>query len=250
MTEHLFVGGSQDGHPEKCDVCDVDYVEHWKPVALDLFCGKGGWTNALLAMGFKVYGFDIEPQPDYKGIFVQCDILAMGVSDFREYGAIFATCSSPCEEFSVHGMAHFHPNPKYPEFGIRLFNHARFLLEGLEVPYVMENVRPAQKFIGRSVNHCGPFHLWGTAVPALFPKDAYKVSKGIDVGSSKAIKGMTKEEKSVYRSQFVWNQAWSSSTERQRDTAQAAMIPELVAREVAKVARSIADDMYRQKVKQ
>jgi len=65
------------------------------------------------------------------------------------------------------------------------------------------------------------------------------VTKGIDVGSSKAIKGMTKEEKRVYRAQFVWNQAWSSSKKR-RDTAQAAMIPLPIARAVAEVAKNLS----------
>jgi hypothetical protein len=135
-------------------------------------------------------------------------------------------------------MKHFHPNPKHPEMGIKLFNHSRAVLEELGVPYVMENVRPAQKFVGRSVAHCGPFHLWGTGVPAIFPKEAYGVTKGIDVGSSAKIKLMTKEEKRAYRAQFVWNQAWSSSAKRQRDTAAAAMIPASVARAVAEVAKA------------
>lgn len=206
------------------------------PVAIDLFCGKGGWTNALLEVGFEVYGFDTEPQPDYKGIFVQCDILALTADDLRKYGASFATCSSPCEKFSVHCMKHFHPNPPYPEIGVRLFNHSRALLEEMGIDYVMENVACAEKFVGKAVNHCGPFYLWGNAVPAIFSRESYTVTKGIDVGSSKLIKAMTKEQKREYRAQFVWNQAWSSSKKRQRDTAQAAMIPLPVARAVAQVA--------------
>lgn len=31
-----------------------------KPLAIDLFCGLGGWTEALLAEGWDVVGFDIE----------------------------------------------------------------------------------------------------------------------------------------------------------------------------------------------
>ena len=30
------------------------------PLAIDLFCGLGGWADGLLAEGFDVIGFDIE----------------------------------------------------------------------------------------------------------------------------------------------------------------------------------------------
>ena len=31
-----------------------------KPLAIDLFCGLGGWTEGLLAEDYEVVGFDIE----------------------------------------------------------------------------------------------------------------------------------------------------------------------------------------------
>jgi hypothetical protein len=37
-----------------------------KPLAIDLFCGLGGWTEGLLAEGYDVVGFDIE-QHEYWG---------------------------------------------------------------------------------------------------------------------------------------------------------------------------------------
>lgn len=150
----------------------------------------------------------------------------------------FACASSPCENFTLFRMAHFHPKPPYPELGIKLFNHSRGMLEAAGIPYIMENVAGAEDFVGRAVHHCGSFYLWGTAVPPLIPKG---IRKGIDVGSSKAVKGMTKEEKRVYRSQFAWNQAWSSSEQRKRDTAKVATIPPELANCVADYAERLLE---------
>jgi hypothetical protein len=31
-----------------------------KPLAIDLYCGLGGWSEGLLAEGYRVVGFDVE----------------------------------------------------------------------------------------------------------------------------------------------------------------------------------------------
>lgn len=68
--------------------------------ALDLCCGRGGWTKGLLAAGFKVTGIDIVPQPDYpsQATFIQGDIHEVPIFDMRPFDVV--TCSPPCQGFS------------------------------------------------------------------------------------------------------------------------------------------------------
>lgn len=222
---------------------------------LDLFCGRFGWGRTFAARGWDVVGIDLVEPPEvpagctfYRADILECFVVRRSVriwavgpgilGEVWAHGVDFICASSPCEEFSVHGMKHFHPNPKYPEMGIKLFNHTRALCEAAGVPYVMENVRAAQQFVGNAVNHCGPFYLWGNAVPPLMPQN---ITKGIDVGSSKLVKAMTKDERRVYRSQFPWNQAWSKSARRGRDTAKAATIPPELANAVCDYAERLRD---------
>jgi hypothetical protein len=139
---------------------------------IDLFCGRGGWTKGFMAAGWDCVGYDLFPQPDYPGTFVQRDVLTMTADDLKD--ADFITCSSPCEQFACWGMRHFHPNPAYPEMGMELFNHARSILDASGKPYVMENVRAAQQFVGPATSHAGSFYLWGNAAPALIPIQAFR----------------------------------------------------------------------------
>lgn len=192
---------------------------------LDLFCGRWGWSRAVAVRNWDCVGFDLSMPPEIPArcSFVQQDILELtldrGFLDFWEPDFICA--SSPCEQFSVHGMKHFHPNPPHPELGIKLFEHTRAICEASGVPYVMENVRAAQKFVGRAVHHCGPFYLWGTGVPPLMPQ-------GI-------IKGMTREAFGFreFKGSPNWNRKHidslvkfgSKSIQRKEATAKNATIP-------------------------
>jgi|SRR5581483_5602780 len=207
---------------------------------LDLFCGRWGWSRAFAARGWECVGVDLTEPPEIPANckYIHSDIMEIHVRwDETPWlkGFDFICASSPCEEFSVHGMKHFHPNPKYPENGIRLFNHTRSICEASGVPYVMENVRPAQKFVGRAQNHCGPFYLWGSGVPPLMPQ-------GI-------IKGMTREAMGFreFKGSPVWNRkhplisSGSKSKDRKEMTAQNATIPPELSSCVATYAERICE---------
>lgn len=181
-----------------------------KPRMLDLFCGRLGWSKAFLARGWECVGVDLIEPPDIpKGFkFIKRDVLGIrryATAAFVAFGGDFdfICASSPCEEFSIHGMKHFHPNPIYPENGIRLFNHTREICEASCVPYVMENVRAAQKFVGLAVHHCGPFYLWGTGVPVLMNQGVIKgtritpgnmVQRALDAGNKALVREIRRSQ--------------------------------------------------------
>ncbi len=209
------------------------------PRMLDLFCGRLGWSKAFLARGWECVGVDlVEPPEIPRGFeFIKSDIMGIGYPS----GWDFICASSPCEEFSVHGMKHFHPNPKYPENGIRLFNHTREICEAAGSPYVMENVRTAQQFVGKAVNHCGPFFLWGSGVPPIMPQG---IVKGLVLGGGGAVlkmiaNGATRADIKAYRQKHDEHWNGSGSEARKKSTAMFATIPPELANCVADYAENL-----------
>lgn len=214
---------------------------------LDLFCGRWGWSKAFAARGWECVGVDlVEPPEVPRGCkFVKYDISKLQFSrnplpHFTSVGFEpnplwettqfdFICASSPCEQFSVHGMKHFHPNPPYPELGIKLFNHTRSICEASGVPYVMENVRAAQEFVGLPVLCCGPFALWGSGVPPILPQG---ISKGIKW--PRAVNG-----KRDYRNAYNWTA--SKSKARAAATASVATIPPELSNCVAEYAERLIE---------
>lgn len=155
------------------------------PLAIDLFAGLGGWTDGLLAEGYEVVGFDIERhvygEHRYPATLVIQDVLTLHGSQFRNASLIVA--SPPCQEYSYMAMPWSRAKALAAEYrsGARdvkkltaLFD-ACFRIQreacvaaGRHIPLVVENVRGAIPWVGRSRWNFGSFHLWGD-VPALMP---------------------------------------------------------------------------------
>lgn len=146
-----------------------------KPLAVDLYCGLGGWTEGLLAEGYDVIGFDIERHQygdaKYPAQLVLQDVLTIHGKQFKD--AVLIVASPPCQAYSYRAMpwkrAKALPPPDNSLFEA-CFRIQREACEaaGHHIPLVVENVRGAQKYVGRSRCNFGSFHLWGD-VPALMP---------------------------------------------------------------------------------
>ncbi len=155
------------------------------PLAIDLYCGLGGWTDGLLAEGYRVVGFDIERHcygdARYPAQLVLQDALTIHGRQFKDTALIVA--SPPCQEYSYMAMPWSRAKQIAAEYrdGTRnvadltaLFD-ACFRIQreaceaaGRHIPLVVENVRGAQEWVGRAKWHYGSFYLWGD-VPALMP---------------------------------------------------------------------------------
>lgn len=165
------------------------------PLAIDLCCGLGGWTEGLLAEGWRVRGYDIEAheygEERYPAELVLRNVLEMHGSELADAGLIVA--SPPCTEYSymampwkrakqiaraLRGEDEF-PEPYRGSRTVEQLNaifDACFRLEreaseaaGRYIPMVVENVRGAEPWVGRAGWNFGSFYLWGD-VPALMPR--------------------------------------------------------------------------------
>ena len=146
-----------------------------RPLAIDLFCGLGGWTDGLLAEGYDVVGFDIERHHygdhRYPAQLVLQDVLTLHGSQFRDAAIIVA--SPPCQAYSYRAMPWKRAKALGPPCNALFdacFRIQRQACEaaGRHIPLIVENVRGAQPWVGRSRWNYGSFHLWGD-VPALMP---------------------------------------------------------------------------------
>lgn len=230
-----------------------------KPLAIDLFCGLGGWSESLLAEGFDVIGFDIERhqygEHKYPAQLVIQDVLTLHGSQFKSDCAVIIA-SPPCKFFSYTAMpwtrakqlaATVRADPILLEKELTLFN-ACFRIQreaceavGHHIPMIVENVRGAQPWVGRSRWAFGSYHLWGD-VPALMPiasEEGRRTNRGNGVRFTSRDCGI--EAGGIKQGGDWFNQSApsisrlsSKSPQRKMASAMIAKIPEPLSRHIAR----------------
>ncbi len=204
-----------------------------KPLAIDLFCGLGGWTEGLLAEGYDVVGFDIERheygEHRYPAQLVVQDVLTLHGRQFKDATLIVA--SPPCQAYSYRAMpwkrAKALPPPDNTLFEscFRIQKEAS-AAAGRHIPLVVENVRGAQKWVGRARWNMGSYYLWGD-VPALMPAERFR--KGIGIGSASWAAGNLHPNDP--------RKSWSTAVGRKASAATTAKIPLPLSKHIAAVYR-------------
>jgi hypothetical protein len=200
-----------------------------KPLAIDLFCGLGGWTDGLMAEGWDVIGFDIERHvygdQKYPAQLVIQDVLTLHGSQFKSADLIVA--SPPCQEYSYMAMPWkrakqiaraLRGQDVFPEgyTGSRTTAELTALFDacfriqkeacqasGRHIPLVVENVKGAQPWVGRSRWKFGSYFLWGD-VPALMPIQKYHQRLKVTAG----------EQWNVNRPNFTGTLGWDTGIKR------------------------------------
>src|SRR5258708_14279490 len=214
-------------------------------LAIDLYCGLGGWTEGLLAEGWEVIGFDLERHDygtgGYPAQLVLQDVLTLHGSQFKDAALIIA--SPPCQAYSYRAMpwsrAKALPPPDNSLFEA-CFRIQREAIEaaGHFIPLVVENVRGAQKWVGRARWNYGSFYLWGD-VPALMPvmKKAVKVP-GVDwhnYGKPGYTHPSFRDGMSFHKNPGFRFDGSGSTSARKAASAIIAKIPFVLARQIASV---------------
>lgn len=236
-----------------------------RPLVFDLFCGLGGWSEAFLAEGYDCIGFDIEAHDygngGYPGKLVLKDIRDLSGAVLVDAYGIPAciVASPPCQEFSYMAMPWSKAKDKMrkilasPDEQKRLcelfnecFRIQREVSEaaGRYVPIVIENVRGAQRWVGKARWNFGSFYLWGD-VPALMPIPA-KLFKGSAHNLNAGDAGVKGFDNGIYkpeRGMSGWGSGHtaSKSKARKKASAEIAKIPRPLAQWIARVFKSKPD---------
>lgn len=168
------------------------------PLAIDLYCGLGGWAEGFLVEGYDVIGFDIERHDygtgGYPGQLVLQDVRTIHGAQFKPILHRIAcfVASPPCQKYSYMAMpwkkakslaAWYQQSRERMEELNALFNVCfRIQCEasetaGRRIPLIVENVKGAEPWVGRARWHHGSFYLWGDC-PALMPTTLGRKNNG------------------------------------------------------------------------
>lgn len=179
-----------------------------KPLCYDLYSGLGGWAEGFLAEGWDVIGFDIEKHDygtgTYPGELRIRDVMTIHGSELADADGIVA--SPPCQAYSYRAMpwkrAKALPPPSNELFDA-CFRIQREACEaaGRYIPMIVENVRGAQKWVGRSAWHLRQLSLVGrcTCVDADYDEIIFEVPKRI-------VESITTELYKRPRLEIIWHE--------------------------------------------
>jgi hypothetical protein len=199
------------------------------PLAIDLCCGLGGWTEGLLAEGWRVRGYDIEAheygEERYPAELVLRNVLEMHGSEIADADLIVA--SPPCTEYSYMAMpwsrakqiaAALRGEGEFPDpyRGSRTVEQLTAIFDacfriqreaseaaGRPIPMVVENVKGAQPWVGRAAWAFGSFFLWGD-IPALMPIQKYRSRLKVKAG----------EQWNVNQENFTGTRGWDDEGQK------------------------------------
>lgn len=153
-----------------------------RPRLLDLFCGAGGAAMGYHRAGFDVVGVDINPQPNYPFEFHQADATAVfmhpsGVwwtsndkwaRPLGRFDAVHA--SPPCQGYATLTTGTNAGRSARP----RLVAATRALLDGADLPFVIENVQGSD--VRRDATLCGEMFRLGVIRHRYFEVSGFAYS--------------------------------------------------------------------------
>ncbi|OGO34774.1 MAG: hypothetical protein A2W35_06690 [Chloroflexi bacterium RBG_16_57_11] len=173
----LIAGGCYYTHTPQFDSVFgrvTRFTDMVSPLCIELFAGSFGWGRGFVSEGYHVIGFDLAhenyhgPVPEGCELVIQ-DVLTLDGAQFRNAACIVT--SPPCQSYSYRSMpwgrAKALPPPDNSLFEacFRIQREAS-AAAGRDIPMIVENVKGAQKWVGKAAWHYGSFYLWGD-VPAL-----------------------------------------------------------------------------------
>ncbi len=132
------------------------------PLVLDLFSGTGSATQPFVECGkHRVVRIDINPKchpdivADVRRLPLDSELIVDGI-----------TAGSPCDHLTD---VPWHEDLRTPALGVELFEAAAKAVRLFNPRWwVLENVRGAQKYVGKATCHRGSRYIW-TNIPILSP---------------------------------------------------------------------------------